>query len=188
MRDQLSKAWHRHPGLIIGAGLALIIAGGLASVALTTPALLSLGGPASPAGSRGPSLDIAVVAPVEPEILPGSTMDVGVLVDGFDKEALKTSSNRPEFEDYEGVYPGPADDLYARNEQKPTNPRSQSNGGSDPQHWATVQGRGDRLGLGFDGPRPETRSEREARLRASVPVQRRPEFSQPPVERDATFY
>ncbi len=188
MRDQLSKAWHRHPGLVIGVGLALVIAGGLAGVALTTPALLSLGGQASPAGSRGPSLDIAVVAPVEPEIQPGSTMDVGALVDGFDKEALKTSSNQSGSEDYEGVYPGSSDDPYARDEQKPANPRSQGTGGSDPQDWATVEGRGDRLGLGFDGPRPETRSEREARVRASVPVQRRPEPSQPPGERDATFY
>ena len=43
----------------------------------------------------GRSLAIAVVPPVEPEVLPGETMEVGALNDGFDRAALDRVAEPP---------------------------------------------------------------------------------------------
>ena len=43
----------------------------------------------------GPGMSIAVVAPVEPEVLPGETMEVGALNDGFDRAALERAAQPP---------------------------------------------------------------------------------------------
>ena len=43
----------------------------------------------------GPGMSIAVVAPVEPEVLPGETMEVGALNDGFDRAALERAAEPP---------------------------------------------------------------------------------------------
>lgn len=45
--------------------------------------------------SLGRTLSIAVVAPVEPEVLPGETMEVGQLNDGFDRAALDRVAEPP---------------------------------------------------------------------------------------------
>ena len=64
---------------------------GLAAVALVgiigTGAFL-LGG-SETGQSFGRGLAIAVVPPVEPEVLPGATMEIGALNDGFDRAALE---------------------------------------------------------------------------------------------------
>lgn len=43
----------------------------------------------------GRGLNIAVVAPVEPEVLPGETMEVGALNDGFDRAMLERAAEPP---------------------------------------------------------------------------------------------
>lgn len=43
----------------------------------------------------GRGLNIAVVPPVEPEVLPGETMEVGALNDGFDRAALERAAQQP---------------------------------------------------------------------------------------------
>lgn len=187
MRDQLIQTWRRHPKLIMGTGLGLLAAGGLALVVWAAPDILS-GDAGASQGPMGPDLDIAVVAPVEPEIQPGSTMDVGALVDGFDKDALKTSSDAAGAGDYDTVYPGDTPYPDDRYERQIADPRGLESPGSDRQDWGTVEGRGDRLGLGFDGPRPETRAEREARLRTTPPVQRRTDPSSPSAKPPAVYY
>lgn len=45
--------------------------------------------------SFGGGLAIAVVPPVEPEVLPGETMEVGALNDGFDRAALERAAEPP---------------------------------------------------------------------------------------------
>jgi len=54
--------------------------------------------------SWGRGLAIAVVPPVEPEVLPGETMEVGALNDGFDRAALERVAEPP----FDDTLPPPA--------------------------------------------------------------------------------
>lgn len=63
-----------------------------------------LGGSSQPDRPLGPTLAIAVVPPVEREVLPGETMEVGVLNNGFDR-AMLDRLPAPEIPD---TNPGPA--------------------------------------------------------------------------------
>lgn len=64
-------------------------------------AAVLIGGAAFMAGGSetvrplGPGLDIALVAPVEPVIDPGETMEVGALSDGFDRAMLDRAAQSP---------------------------------------------------------------------------------------------
>jgi hypothetical protein len=63
------------------AGAVVILAGVAGFAALS-------GSKESIQRRTGPALEIAVVSPVEPEIQPGDTMEVGALSTGFDRAAL----------------------------------------------------------------------------------------------------
>ena len=55
-------------------------------------------------GSFGRGLAIAVVPPVEREVMPGETMEVGALNDGFDRAALERVAEPP----FDDTLPPPA--------------------------------------------------------------------------------
>ncbi len=132
--------------VVIGVGVAS--AGGLAR-----------SGP--PSAPDDPRLRIQVVTPVEPEIMPGSVMEVGELVDGF-----VSVPPRP---------PAVASDGYAFHDDPAEVPAPPK--GADPYVEAAIiqappqpgeptdDRRGGRVSrwLGFDAPEPDYRAEREAR-------------------------
>ena len=113
----------------------------------------------------GRVLDIAVVAPVEPEVLPGETMEVGVLNDGFDRAVLDRVAAQPVDDTYT---PEPAwigDERLGDPTLRMPMPT--------PVHEARVievqAPRPDPLAdgsraFGFDTPRPDYAAERTARL------------------------
>lgn len=68
--------------------------GALALAGLIGAGAFILGG-SETGPSFGGGLAIAVVPPVEPEVLPGETMEVGALSDGFDRAALERVAERP---------------------------------------------------------------------------------------------
>lgn len=70
---------------------------GLAVVALVGvvgTAAFMLGGTET-GRSLGRTLSIAVVAPIEPEVMPGETMEVGALNDGLDRAVLERVPEEP---------------------------------------------------------------------------------------------
>jgi len=119
----------------------------------------------------GRTLSIAVVPPVEREVLPGETMEVGALSDGFDRAAL----DRPaEPSIYDGFLPP---DAYVGDEGVPRMPMPTAVGQQTPmqayQHvidQARIEpAHADPLAdgshaFGFDKPRPDYAAERTARL------------------------
>ncbi|WP_428151716.1 hypothetical protein [Brevundimonas sp.] len=72
------------------------IAAAVAMIAVIGTSAFVLGG-SETGRSFGPGLAVAVVPPVEPEVLPGETMEVGALNDGFDRAALERAE--PPFDD-----------------------------------------------------------------------------------------
>ena len=175
MQDRLTEAWRRRPRLIVG--------GAIGAVALVTLGAFALnGGRASVARTTGPALDIAVVAPVEPDIQPGEVMEVGALVDDFDANAIPAPAEADVAteNDYYLEQPAYTDDA------PPPNVRRYASDAPPPEDWRMVEGRGDRMGLGFDGPRPESGAEREARRPQREPVRRY--SSRPTGDPDAAFY
>lgn len=68
-------------------GLVVALVGVVAIVAFGVAAYVMGGSEA--VRPLGRVLSIAVVAPIEPEVLPGETMEVGALNDGFDRAALE---------------------------------------------------------------------------------------------------
>lgn len=85
MDHSLPQTSRDHPrlGVVVGVvvGAALI---GLAAWALAPRA-------ASAPGPAGPRLSISLVAPVEPALIDGGVLDVGMLNDGFDRAVLDRS-------------------------------------------------------------------------------------------------
>lgn len=71
----------------------------LAVVGLIGAGAFSLGG-SETARSLGRGLSIAVVPPVEREVLPGETMEVGALSDGFDRAALDRPAEPSVYDGY----------------------------------------------------------------------------------------
>lgn len=120
--------------------------------------------------SFGRGLAIAVVPPVEPEVVPGETMEVGALSDGFDRAAL----DRPaEASIYEGYLPP---DAYIGEEPPPRMPMPTPVAQHTPmQAYQQVvdQARIERppadpladgsRAFGFDTPRPDYPGERALR-------------------------
>jgi hypothetical protein len=180
----------RRKPLAVGGGvLALVVVAGLGAFAL--------GGGTSGEDGVGPSLGIAVVAPNEPDIQAGDRMGVGQLVNDFDAEALADAQTAPPPDDFaqEGVQDGwigadrPGYDRrpYGGPKDEPGYGAVDGPRGGD---WRTVEGRGsdgrgDRRGLGFDGPRPESGAEREARM---GPPKEKPVRSGASGDPDAAFY
>lgn len=75
-------------------GLAVVAAVGVIGAGAFT-----LGGTET-GRAMGRTLSIAVVPPVEPEVLPGETMEVGTLSDGFDRAALDRPAEPSIFDGY----------------------------------------------------------------------------------------
>ena len=183
MAKPLIEFARRKPLLIGGGVLGLAVVLGLGAFAL--------GGGASDEGGDGPALGIAVVAPREPEIQAGERMGVGQLVNDFDAAALAQASLAqasvaPPPEDFssDGVQNGWVGDERLDYPPKP----SDYQGDPEPRRggeWRTIDKPGDRRGLGFDGPRPETGAEREARR---GPPAERPYRSRPSGDPNAAFY
>lgn len=68
--------------------------GSLALAGLIGAVAFILGG-SETASTFGRGLAIAVVPAIEPEVLPGETMEVGALSDGFDRAALERVADLP---------------------------------------------------------------------------------------------
>lgn len=178
MQDRLIQLWRARPRLIVGSAL-----GGVAVIALGAFALSGGHGGAT-TSPNGPALDIAVVAPTEPDIQPGERMEVGALVNDFDGQTPKADTNSVDApaDGYDSMEPAYVGDGYER-PSAPPGDRPHGKAGND--DWGEVRGRGDRLGLGFDGSRPESGAEREARV---GPVQPRQSGPRPSGDPAATFY
>ena len=138
-------------------------------MALAAVAVVGVGAAAVGAVARtGPQavhetgrLRIQVVAPPEVAITPGSVMEVGHLVDGFEyapppQAAVETAAYAPYDEDFETAEPRPAPKRYAEEAVIHAPPQPEEPAGD----W-----RDSRVGrwLGFDAPEPDYRAEREAR-------------------------
>lgn len=179
MQDRLIELWRARPRLIVGAALGVVALTALGAF------VINGGGDATPR-TGGPGLDIAVVAPVEPDIQPGERMGVGALVNDFDGAVPKAADPADA--------PAGGDDGYHVEQPAYTGDERAPRGGRTPdarradegeKDWRTVEGRGDRMGLGFDGPRPESGAEREAR---TGPVKPRESSPRPSGDPGSTFY
>ena len=160
----------------------------VAAVGLTALKFVNLPGPDPVAAGEG--LKIEVVAPVEPDLVPGSVMEVGELIDGFRYVRPAPAERRP---DYDAVWveeaPAPIEPR-----QREAGVRRYTSTDAEPRRVPepeTLGGRGRRW-FGFDNPPPDYAAERrvrQARMEA-VEAQRRAEFetrrryrSDPAVER-----
>ncbi len=138
----------------------------------------------------GEGLKIEVVAPVEPELVPGSVMEVGDLVDGFRYVRPASAERAPAY-----------DVAWAEEEAAPVEPQRRETGvrryeSSDPGPGQVPEpetlGERGRRWFGFDNPRPDHAAERRARQARmeALEDQRRADFerrrryrSDPVVER-----
>jgi len=144
----------------------------LAVAALGVVTVRSIALPAPEAVLDGDRLHIQVVAPVEPEITPGSVMDVGELVDGFvytppPRQAPEPAAYAPYGEEYGPPEPRPdrrrtADHAEVYPPPQPEPPKENWRD-SRPARW-----------FGFDAPDRDYRAEREARRarREAMPQER----------------
>ena len=161
------------------------IAGGVAVLALSVGGLALSGRGSSVAETaEGPGLNIAVVAPVEPDIQPGDVMDVGQLNNGFDgqmPQQTQTSGDADLYADQpaydEGDQGWKAEDRWAPgagpSRVQTSDGQSYVRPGPDGDAYANsrdrYQDRGqerpqDRpMAFGFDRAQPDWRAEREAR-------------------------
>jgi hypothetical protein len=176
---------HR-PGVrpwMILAPLAVVAAAGLV--------VLLMRGPAGQALSGG--MRVEVVAPAEPEVQPGSTMEVGQLVDGYSHVELPTAAEPADAydADYQTAWVEPLPPL---REPSPTVWRSDAVDEPTYRPGAEVTRSGGRYG--FDEPGPDYAAERRARQerldriqadqaargRAGTPV------AGPDLDRESAFY
>lgn len=140
--------------LAVLAGVAVIGVGVAAVGAMALP------GPRAVHDSE--RLQIQVVAPDEPEITPGSVMEVGHLVDGFvsvpaPQPVAEIAADAPYDDFVEAAKPPPQGVKRYVEEaviQAPPQPEEPAGGWRDSRvgRW-----------LGFDAPQPDYRAEREAR-------------------------
>lgn len=168
----------RRPLDRIDVRLGLVCAGGV--LALTLGALLLGGGETS--RPLGHALAIAVVPPIEREVLPGETMEVGALNDSFDRAALERVADVPIPDTLpEPAWVGPAwsgpagvgSPLSGTEAASPTRPVLviTSRAEAAPPAHADPLDDGSRA-FGFDRARPDYAAERRARwdrLEASAP-------------------
>lgn len=174
--DRLKRQAGRLAARVRPRHVALVAAAAVIGIGFMTVRAVALPGPRPVLD--GDRLHIQVVAPVEPEITPGSVMDVGDLVDGFEY----TPPPRPE--------PEPA--LYAPWEEEEREIRDSR---SEPKRYAEEavvrppprpeppreSWRDSRAGrwFGFDAPDRDYRAEREAR-RARREARMRYDRDEPP--------
>lgn len=171
------------------AGVAVLAIGGLGMAAWNSTASAN----ETPTGRL---LNIAVVAPVEPEVQPGGVMPVGELVDGYEHDPATLVALRGD----------PYDDVYVETawvEPEPTPPPPVS--GMAVIHTDAPQPGIEPIRLdprdrsyGFSQPRPDyaaQRAERQARLEA-IEARQTAELSTPPagvsasgeLKRDSIFF
>ena len=168
--------------------LAAVTAVSVAAIGLMALKFVSLPGPAPVAAGEG--LKIEVVAPVEPELVPGSVMEVGELVDGFHYVRPAPAERGPAY-----------DVAWAEDEAAPVEPRrretavrryASSDAGPGQLPEPETLGERGRRWFGFDEPRPDYAAERRARQARmeALEDQRRADFerrrryrSDPAVER-----
>lgn len=139
----------------------LVAAGAIAVVGLVFMTVRAVALPGPRPVLEGDRLHIEVVTPAAPEIRPGSVMDVGELVDGFEYRPPPRRAPDP------FAY-APDDEAF---EPEPSRPPRQRYGGEPvvvppPQPEAPKDGwRDSRAGrwFGFDAPDRDYRAEREAR-------------------------
>lgn len=138
------------------AVVAVLTAVGLGVVAARTVAL-----PGPQPILDGERMQIRVVAPIEPEITPGSVMEVGDLVEGFEYRPLPSSVIEP-------AAWAPHDEDSGAPEPRRTTRRYDDHAvvAAPPPPEAPAEGwRESRAGrwFGFDAPERDYRAEREAR-------------------------
>ena len=168
--------------------LAAVAAVSVAAIGLMALRFVNLPGPAPVAAGEG--LRIEVVAPVEPELVPGSVMEVGELIDGFRYVRPAPAERVPAY-----------DVAWAEDEAAPIVPRrretgvrryASSDGGPGEVREPETLGERGRRWFGFDNPRPDYAAERRARQARmeALEDQRRADFdsrrrhrSDPAVER-----
>ena len=140
------------------AHLAVIAVVGVAALGLMGLKYVTLPGPAPVAAGEG--LRIEVVAPVEPELVPGSVMEVGALVDGFRYVAPAGAPRGPVHgtawvEDEVAPYAPPSRPAGVR--------RYTSDAWTPPPEPEPPRRERERRWFGFDNPLPDFRAERRAR-------------------------
>lgn len=128
----------------------------------------------------GRTLSIAVVAPVEPEVDPGGTMEVGALSDGFDRAALDRVAEAP----MDDTLPPPAwigDESLGDRMPMPTPVSATLVADAGLAQGGTT---GDPLAdgsraFGFDAPRPDYAAERALRWSRMEPAAAESETAAP---------
>lgn len=139
----------------------LAVLAGVAVIGVGVVAVAAMARPEQPVSHGDEKLRIQVVAPEEPEITPGSVMEVGHLVDGFrytppPPAPVEDAAYAPYDELAEAPDPPKRGKPFADGEViPPPQPPEEPQAG-----W-----RDSRVGrwLGFDAPEPDYRAEREAR-------------------------
>ena len=169
------------PGMVV-APLAAIAVGGLAFV------LLSPGGGIGP--RDGGMMQVEVVAPVETEVEPGGTMEVGELVDGYTHVAIAAPVSEADRYDPEHQT--------AWIEPEPSEPRPSIRvwTSAPPSPPTPVPPEGRAGSYGFDAPGPDYAAERRARQerldRIQAELASRGMAGQPGItpsmDRDSAFY
>ena len=165
-----------------------MVAAPVAVIALAGLGVMALRG-AAPETAFGPSgrMQVEVVAPVEPELQPGGTMDVGELTSGYTHVAINQPTT--EADAYEADYqsgwvepspplPSPPAEVWSSRDAtvRPTQPQPEREGA-----------------YGFDRSGPDYAAERRARQERLDRIQRgQPAPGTPPaapgMDRDNAFY
>lgn len=137
---------------MVGAGVGLLAVGGLTFAVLRDA---SAGGVLG-----GEQMQVEVVTPVEPEVQPGETMDVGALVDGYTHVALPAQATGDEVHvaDYETPWVEP---LPPVREASRVAWRGDVVESEAPARVEVTRSDGGRFG--FDAPEPDYAAERRAR-------------------------
>lgn len=157
--DRLKQAARRFAAGVRPGHLAVL--GAVAAVGLGIGVARTMALPGPQPIRDGERMTIQVVAPVEPEITPGSVMEVGDLVEGFEYRrpapaVIAAADEAPWDEAYEAPAPRPA---AWRDEGYGTAP-------APPPPETPPEDRRDRRAdrwFGFDAPDRDYRAEREAR-------------------------
>lgn len=157
--DRLRRSARRFAANVRPHHIALVAA--LAVVGITTAAVRTVALPGPRPVLDSERLQIQVVAPVEPEITPGSVMEVGDLVEGFEYRPLappvvESADWGPYHEDISVPEPRPTPRRYAGEVVVAAPP---------PPETPDKDWRDSRAGrwFGFDAPDRDYRAEREAR-------------------------
>ncbi|CAN5420283.1 hypothetical protein BH09PSE1_BH09PSE1_25210 [soil metagenome] len=148
------------------------VAAGVAVTALALTAFAVGGrGGAEAETADGPRLNIAVVAPTEPDVQPGEVMDVGRLNDGFDGKMPERVEQTSADVDLYAEQPAYVEDdrRWRSDDRRPDDRYDDHPAYEDRKPDDRVEReafRGRPMSFGFDQPQPDWRAEREARRAA----------------------